>query len=153
MKYDANISVVDLNGDTVFTLCQNERIVDLLDVAFMKQNRENSRNHASLGLVTGAFENLSIIQGPRLFNQKVEAEKITTIIKNPKNPDNLPVLLDVLEKEGLGKYLKNFQARNCDFNVFLTLNEKDLKEVYDIKLFGPRRKLFLLIKKMRNTYL
>ena len=64
----------------------------------------------------------------------------------------LPGLQRALIEADLGKYWTNFDSRNCDITVFLTLSEDDLKKNYDIKLFGPRRKLSILIKQLRVAY-
>jgi len=52
-------------------------------------------------------------------------------------PSNLTEALGSL---GLSKYEELFLNQDIDLQVFLTLNERDLKEI-GVKLFGPRRKM------------
>ena len=152
LKYKADIAARDLNGNSTYSLNQNDRILDLLDVASMKHSRENVRKSMGLNLVTNGFENLSIVAGPKEMSEKYKTKIKQEQISGLRH-QNLPNLESVLNEEGLSKHINNFTQRNCDINIFLTLTEQELKNVYDIKLFGPRRKIFMLIAKLREAYL
>ncbi|WAR06507.1 ANKS3-like protein [Mya arenaria] len=49
-------------------------------------------------------------------------------------------LAALLEDLGLSKYVPTFEEQDVDLQVFLSLNDNDLKEI-GIKLFGPRKKM------------
>ncbi|XP_046389052.1 ankyrin repeat and SAM domain-containing protein 3-like isoform X2 [Ischnura elegans] len=58
-------------------------------------------------------------------------------------------LLSILKFYSLEKYHKVFENQNIDLGVFLSLTEEDLRHL-GIELFGPRRKLSLVIKHLNR---
>jgi len=60
-----------------------------------------------------------------------------------------PSLSQLLRRLGLEKYTDVFQRNEIDFQLFLTMTDKELKEV-GIELLGPRRKLTAAITRLRE---
>ncbi|XP_072164676.1 protein bicaudal C homolog 1-like [Diadema setosum] len=61
-----------------------------------------------------------------------------------------PDLSDIFLNLGLGKYTNVFQQQEIDLSTFLTLTDKDLKEL-GITTFGARRKMLLAISDLNKT--
>nr|BAO98694.1 bicaudal C [Hemicentrotus pulcherrimus] len=61
-----------------------------------------------------------------------------------------PDLGDIFMNLGLGKYTDVFQQQEIDLSTFLTLTDRDLKEL-GITTFGARRKMLLAISDLNNT--
>lgn len=58
-------------------------------------------------------------------------------------------LMELLEQLGLGKYFPTFEEQDVDLQVFLSLNDNDLKEI-GVKLFGPRKKMMNAIARWHS---
>nr|XP_054773739.1 protein bicaudal C homolog 1-like isoform X2 [Lytechinus pictus] len=61
-----------------------------------------------------------------------------------------PDLGDIFMNLGLGKYTDVFQQQEIDLSTFLTLTDRDLKEL-GITTFGARRKMLLAISDLNKT--
>lgn len=162
LKFNADVDAIDLNGDSAMSLAQAKdhyKIVDLLDHYHAKNLNKmisavklNVKQGTSATGAETATIRVSISKGPAEL-EKMKPEKKPKPKSQAAGKLKLPNLEAALIESDLAKYYDNFLQRNCDMTIFLTLTEHELKSVYDIKLFGPRRKLFLLIKKLRNVYL
>jgi len=159
LKFNADMGAIDTNGDTAMALAEKRnfhQIVDLLDT-YAVRNLNKGFSGLSAGnkniRKTQSLDTVSIGAGPAEMNRikpkilkkperkKVEKQKV------------LPDLRKTLINNGLEKYFDNFLCKNCDMTIFLTLTEEELKTVYGVKLFGPRRKLSMLIKNLKAQYL
>ncbi|XP_052258661.1 ankyrin repeat and SAM domain-containing protein 3-like [Dreissena polymorpha] len=103
--------------------------------------------------VTGPFvtpNGAIFAQGANSVSVNKQASMDTCVEKSPVSsnaafmekmsdctPNDLGALLEGL---GLSKYLTTFEEQDVDLQVFLSLNDNDLKEI-GIKLFGPRKKM------------
>ncbi|XP_068721063.1 protein bicaudal C homolog 1-B-like [Montipora capricornis] len=61
-----------------------------------------------------------------------------------------PDLRQLFEKVGLAKYFSIFQEQEVDLPTFLTLTDKDLKEL-GISTFGIRKKILLMIQDLKKN--
>ena len=169
LKFNADLNAIDINGDTALSLAQARDYLKIVDVLNTYAVRNLSGKLSEIGNVKNELRNIkktqsltercnnqvSIGSGPAEMN-RIKPENGKKSGEKVKKADNrlpLPSLEGALVENDLDKYFDNFSKRNCDMTIFLTLTEHELKTVYDIKLFGPRRKISMLIKQLKTIYL
>ena len=169
LKFNADLNAIDINGDTALSLAQARDYFKIVDVLDTYAVRNLSGKLSEIGIVKNELKNIkrtqsltercnnqvSIGSGPAEMN-RIKPENGKKSGERVKKADKrlpLPSLEGALVENDLDKYFDNFSKRNCDMTIFLTLTEHELKTVYDIKLFGPRRKISMLIKQLKTMYL
>jgi len=118
------------------------------------QKSENLPNEFTEQLFLQKMQQLQIKSSRKKPSRTSQNEKSSQMNFLPAQYTGPANLTEALGSLGLSKYEELFLNQDIDLQVFLTLNEKDLKEI-GVKLFGPRRKMTTFIARinegMRST--
>ncbi|XP_073985983.1 ankyrin repeat domain-containing protein 16-like isoform X2 [Rhodnius prolixus] len=121
------------NNKTPLMLCSEKGLLDMVKILL--------KHGADVNLTNS--ERITAIQ---LADEKNHAQIVTVLkIHGSSSIEN------ILKQAGLEKYWKYFEQNQVNFSQFLAMTEEDMKNI-GISLFGPRRKLTLIIADLKRNF-